>query len=134
LSLPVNIPAAAQFGLSHPPHKPETGSPSPATATVISHDLGDVFREEKVAGKARRQHTAHLNDSLFPLWNLLERQWIPYEDVCKCRDMLVALRAIRVYNTYVLHHAVEIDNPVSGTPEHAGQAVIERLLIYCFLL
>src|ERR1035438_4619556 len=48
--------------------------------------------------------------------------------------MFVALRAVRIYYADVLHHSIEVDHAVRGTPEHAGQAIVERFLIDRFLL
>ena len=67
LAAALDVSAAAHLGLWHSSHKPETHPAPAATAPVVSHNLSEIFREEKVSRKARGQHAADLNDPLFPL-------------------------------------------------------------------
>ena len=134
LSRPFDIPAPANFGLRDSAYKPETGAPPAATATVVSHGLGDVLGQQQMPRKARRQHATHLNDSPLALANRAKRQRIADNNVGKCRNMLVAFGAIRVDHADVFHHAVEIDHPVWAAAENARQALVERRLVDSFLL
>src|SRR5208283_2752332 len=112
-----DIPAASEFRLGNTPGKPETDAASPTRTPVISKHLGHVFREQKMTGKAGWQNATDLNNAMLSCGNGLEGERISHDHIAKHRSMFVTGRAIRIDDSHTLHHAVEIDNVVRGTPE-----------------
>jgi hypothetical protein len=134
LSSSVDISAASDLSLRYPPYKAETSASSATRAPISRRDLGDIFGEEKVTGKAGGQNATNLNDTLFPHLDGFEREGVSDDHVSKRGNVLVSRRAIGIYDTHVFYHTVEIDHVIRATPEDSGQALVEFALIDSFVL
>jgi hypothetical protein len=89
------------------------------------HHLPQILCQERVAGKAGWEYTAHLHDTRLTNRGGFQSQRIADNNLAIRGRMLITFHAVGINDTYILNHAIKVHYSISATTNRLSDALIE---------